>query len=237
MVRLDIEDLTADFPHYRVALVVAVELEIAGVRSQALEREVAEAEARVAATIAERPPPEIPELKAWREAYKGFGVKKTSYRSSVERLIRSIQQGRGLPRVNALVDAYNVVSALSLMPVGADDLDRVTGPLAFRRSRPGDSFIRLGEESGAEDPPKDREVVYADAEKVLCRRWNWAQDARSAISPATRGAVLTVQSLAPGPALESAAADLCRRLARHCAARSAWAVADSERPWAEVALD
>jgi len=237
LVSLDIRHLAADFPHYRVALVVALDLEIAAQRSAALEREVAEAEAEIAATIGDKPASEVPELKAWRDAYKGFGIKKTSYRSSVERLIRSIQQGRGLPRVNALVDAYNVASALSLMPVGADDLDKVAGALAFRRARPGDSFIRLGDESAAEDPPRDREVVYADARHVLCRRWNWAQDARSAITAATRRAVLSVQSLAPAPAVEGAAADLCQRLGRHCAARTAWAVADAGRPLVEVALD
>ena len=43
------------------------------------------------------------------------------------------------------------------------------------------------------DPPKAGEVVYADEEKVLCRRWNWRQDARSVIRPDTRRAVVTLQ--------------------------------------------
>ena len=39
----------------------------------------------------------------------------------------------------------------------------------------------------SEEPeaPKAGEVVYADAAHVLCRRWNWRQDARSLITPAT----------------------------------------------------
>ena len=49
-----------------------------------------------------------------------------------------------------------------------------------------------------DDPPKPGEVVYADAAKVLCRRWNWRQDARSAVTPATRRVVLTAQSNGAG---------------------------------------
>ena len=236
MVTLDIVGIIQDFPGYRVAVVAAQDLVIRTERTAALEQELSETELGIARALGAKPLAEVPEIKRWREAYKRFGVKKTSYRSSVERLLKAIQQGRGLPRVNALVDAYNCVSALHCMPVGADDLDKVTGSLAFRYAISGDSFVRLGEESGAVDPPRAGEVVYADAEKVLCRRWNWHQDARSAISPASRRAVLTVQSLGPEAAVEQAAAEICRWLADHCAARTSWAVTDIDRPRVELAL-
>ena len=52
----------------------------------------------------------------------------------------------------------------------------------------------MGAEAGEDpnDPPKVGEVVYADARHVLCRRWNWRQDARSAVSTQTRRVALTV---------------------------------------------
>ena len=174
------------------------------------------------------------ELQRWRAAYKAFGVKKTSYRSSVERLLKAVQQGRGLPRVNSLVDAYNAVSLQFRMPVGADDFAKLEGDLAFRIARPGDNFFALGAETPSDDPPKAGEVVYADAEKLLCRRWNWYQDARSATSLETREAVLTVQSLETDPA--PAAAALADWLSRHCGAGCAWAVAERSRPVADVEL-
>lgn len=226
---LDIGAIADDFPTYRVAVVRADALAIPAETPPALAAEVAETERAVAAEWGEAAPSEIPEIAAWRDAYKGFGIRKTSYRPSVERLIRAIQKGRGLPRVNALVDAYNAVSARFRMPAGADDLDKVTPPLAFRYAQPGDSFIALGDPEGREDPPKDGEVVYADAAgTVLCRRWNWYQDARSAITPGTRAAVITIQSLGPG--VEAAAEALCALLAEHCSARTAWAVAERSSP-------
>ena len=233
MTTLDISDVLADFPDYRIALVVAEDLSIGSDRPPGLDA----VEAEVARAVGETPLAEIPELRVWRAAYKAFGVKKTSYRSSVERLLKQVQQGRGLPRVNALVDCYNAVSARHRLPVGADDLDKVRGGLAFRHARDGDDFYALDADPPVNDPPKAGEVVYADGEKLLCRRWNWYQDGRSATSPATRRAVLTVQWLGGDTRLEPAVEELCAWLQEHCAARTAWAIAESATPRVTVALD
>ena len=234
MIGLDISEVLPDFPDTRVALVVAAELELEPERTPALARAVVEVEAEVGAYLRGRGLAEVPELQVWRAAYKAFGVKKTSYRSSVERLLKQIQRGRGLPRIGNLVDCYNAVSARHRLPIGADDLDQVTGGLAFRRARPGDDFFALGAGDAADDPPKAREVVYADGEKLLCRRWNWYQDARSATTPGTRRAALTVQWLGGETRLEPAVEELAAWLGTHCGARTTWAIADAGTPRAEV---
>lgn len=236
-VSLDVSDVIRSFPTFRVALIVAEDLAIRDERPRDLDANIRDAETRIAADLAAMELADVPELRSWREAYKGFGVKKTSYRSSVERLLKNIQRGAGLPRVNALVDAYNTVSALHRMPIGADDLDRVTPPLAFRYSRAGDTFVALGDPTSAADPPKPGEVVYADAGKCLCRRWNWYQDARSAVGSQTTRAVLTVQTLtAEEVQLRAAAAQLVEMIGRYAGGRAAWGVADAERPEVKVAI-
>lgn len=236
-VSLDVSDVIRSFPTFRVALIVAEDLAIRNERPRDLDANIRDAETRIAADLAAMELADVPELRSWREAYKGFGVKKTSYRSSVERLLKNIQRGAGLPRVNALVDAYNTVSALHRMPIGADDLDRVTPPLAFRYSRAGDTFVALGDPTSAAEPPKPGEVVYADAGKCLCRRWNWYQDARSAVGSQTTRAVLTVQTLTADEAqLRAAAAQLVEMIGRYAGARAAWGVADAERPEVKVAI-
>src|SRR5262249_52685636 len=153
------------------------------------------------------------------QTYKAFGVTGTSHRSSVERLLKRVLQGAGLPRVNTLVDAYNCISVRFQMPVGADDLDCVAQSQSFRFARRGDTFTALREDML--DSPERGEVVYADAEKVLCRRWNWKQDARSPITLGTRRAVLTVQAIEPASAgrVEEASAALSTLLAACCGAR------------------
>ncbi len=234
---LDISDVLKDFPTFRVALVVAEGLVVAIERSAALQDFIRESETHLAAALRGVDLADIPELRSWREAYKVFGVRKTSYRSSAERLIKNLQRGSTLPRVNALVDAYNAISALHRMPIGADDLDRVVPPLAFRYARPGDTFVALGDAAATADPPKAGEIVYADAEKCLCRRWNWYQDARSAVGPETTRAVLTVQTLtADEYGLRQAVASLTERIGRHLGGRVQWDIAAAARPQARVTL-
>ncbi len=235
-VSLDIAEVAERFPTFRVALVVADGLALTSERRADLQAIIRDSEARVASAMGDVELADVTEIRSWREAYKTFGVKKTSYRSSVERLLKNLQRGSGLPRVNSLVDAYNAVSAVHRMPIGADDFDRIAPPLAFRFARPGDTFVALGDPAATLDPPKPGEVVYADAEKCLCRRWNWYQDARSAVDLQTRRAVLTVQTLtADESQLREAAAALVELISRSAGGRAVWDLAHSTRPHVDVA--
>jgi DNA/RNA-binding domain of Phe-tRNA-synthetase-like protein len=228
---LSIDELVPRFPQFRVAAVVAEGLTLAVGRPPALDALVAEREAACRARWEGTELSAIPGIAAWRAAYKGFGIRKTSYRSSVERLVKRVKAGERLPAVNPLVDVYNAVSLTHVFCCGADDLDKVSGPLAFRFARPGDSFVDMGAEVGEDpnDPPKEGEVVYADARHVLCRRWNWRQDARTGISADTRRAVVTVQSNGWGD-LNAAVADLAQLLETFCGATVRTGVADAATP-------
>ena len=231
MPSLSITDIIERFPDFRVALIVAEDLRISATRSAALAAEIAAIEAACRKRWSGTELSAIPGVAAWRAAYKGFGIKRTSYRSSVERLIKRVLAGGALPEVNALVDLYNAASLDSELCLGCDDLDATQGDLAFRFSRPGDTFIDMGAEAGEDpnDPPKVGEVVYADARHVLCRRWNWRQDARTAVSASTRRVALTAQSNGAGD-VEAAAARLVARIERECAGRCRVVVAERKQP-------
>jgi DNA/RNA-binding domain of Phe-tRNA-synthetase-like protein len=231
---ISIEVPTKRFPHFRVAFVLAEPLVIQPERSLRLDQEIAaEEECRKRWAVMELSA--IPEVRAWRAAYKGFGVKRMSYRSSAERLIRRVLAGEPLPRINALVDLYNMVSLETGLCLGCDDFDRTSGDLVFRYARTGDSFVDMGAEPSEDpsDPPKDGEVFYADGRHVLCRRWNSRQDARTATSLATRRAVLTVQSNGVG-SVENAADRLVGLIGRECAGECRIEVLDRRRPNAEI---
>lgn len=229
-VTLSSADILPRFPRARLALVLAEGLTNPPTRAPALEAEIAAREARCRARWSGTDLSAIPGIAAWREAYKGFGIKKTSYRSSVERLVKRVLAGDRLPAIGTLVDIYNAVSLEHVFCCGADDLDKVAPPLAFRFARPGDTFLDMGAAEGEDpnDPPKDGEVVYADAEKVLCRRWNWRQDLRSAISPETTRAVITVQANGWGD-LDAATADLARLIETFCGGRVSIGVVEAGR--------
>jgi DNA/RNA-binding domain of Phe-tRNA-synthetase-like protein len=230
MPTLVIAELADCFPDFRVALVVGEGLSVGEARSALLNAEIEAIEQECQRRWSGVELSAIPGVAAWRSAYKGFGIKRTSYRSSVERLIKRVLAGGALPRVNALVDLYNAVSLQSELCLGCDDLDRIAGDLAFRPSRASDTFVDMGAESGEDpnDPPKVGEVVYSDSRHVLCRRWNWRQDARSAVSTQTRRATLTVQSNGFGD-VEEAAGRLVALIERECGGRCRVVVADRAR--------
>jgi len=230
-VKADISDIIGDFPETQIAFLVAEGLSVAVARPEALAAKIAETEAACRAAFTRETVGQIPGVAVWREAYKGFGVKKTSYRSSVERLLRNVLGDRPLAEINSLVDCYNRISVAHVMPVGADDLDRIEGGVCFRHARDGDDFFALGQDQN--DPPKPGEIVYADDAKLLCRRWNWYQDARSPVSGDTRSAVLTVQSHGWGD-LEAAAAELAANIESFCGGAVGWKIADATTPVIEV---
>jgi DNA/RNA-binding domain of Phe-tRNA-synthetase-like protein len=233
--QISIADITSAFPDYRVAFVVAEGLTIAPERPAALDALIAEREAAARATWGGTELAQIPGIAAWRAAYKGFGIKQTRYRSSVERLVKNVLAGRPLARVNAFVDLYNAVSLAHVLPLGADDLDRVTPPLSFRYARENDSFVDMAdvEVGGEPEAPKAGEVVYGDAGHVLCRRWNWRQDARSIIRPETGRAVVTVQSNGAGD-ITAGASDLVDLITKFCGSQSRVAILDRTHRTADL---
>ena len=235
--RFDISEVTPDFPRFQAAVLVSSELRVQAGRSAALAGMIAEAEQEARRRWRGIELSAIPGIAAWRHAYRQFGIKKTSYRSSVERLVKNVLAGAPLPAINGFVDAYNAVSLKHVLPAGADDLDRVRGDLAFRYARVGDDFRDMGATDATgeplADPPKPGEVVYADAEKVLCRRWNWRQDARSVIRAETRRAVVTLQGNGAGDP-GGAAEELLALLERECGGRHALVLLDAGRPQCEL---
>jgi DNA/RNA-binding domain of Phe-tRNA-synthetase-like protein len=171
-----------------------------------------------------------PRIAAWRDAFSAFGARPSKYQSSVEALVRRARRGDELPAVNLLVGIYNAISLRYLLPVGGDDLARVAGGLHLRRAAGSEMYHELG--SGLADPPAAGEVIYADDEKVLCRRWCWRQGEDSKITPETRAAVLNIHGLPPArrDEVEAAARELAELVPRLCGGRAEWYVLDRGVP-------
>ena len=171
-----------------------------------------------------------PRIAAWRDAFSSFGARPSKFQSSVEALVRRARRGDELPPINLLVGLYNAISLRSLLPVGGDDLAHVAGGLHLRRASGDEPYRELG--SGQPDPPAPGEVIYADDEKVLCRRWCWRQGDDSKIVPATRAAVLNIHGLPPATReeVEAAARELAELVPRHCGGEATWYVLDRDAP-------
>lgn len=177
-------------PDYRCVLVVAEGL-AGGPSSETSERLLVEAEETARAWAG--PVEELPHVAQWREAFRSFGAKPQRTRTSVEALLRRVDDG--LPRINALADAYNAVSVRLQVPLGGEDLGAYEGPLRLVRATGDEDFGTLA--SGAEvvEHPVAGEVVWRDDLGVTCRRWNWRQCYRTRLTEETRDAVFIVDVL------------------------------------------
>jgi len=85
-----------------------------------------------------------PQVEATRAAYKALGKDPSRYRGSAEALLRRMVAGKGLPQINAIVDAINLVSVESRLPIGLYDLAHVTGEIVFRAGRAGETYKGIG---------------------------------------------------------------------------------------------
>jgi DNA/RNA-binding domain of Phe-tRNA-synthetase-like protein len=191
---------------------------------------LAAAEGRAAGRLAGRAPAELPEVGAWRDAYRAFGAKPQRTRPSVEALLRRLDAG--LPRIDRITDAYNAVSVARLLPVGGEDRAAYRGPARLVRASGKEVFDTMENGLPAVEHPDPGEVVWCDDMGVTCRRWNWRQCVRTRITTASTSAVFILDGLGPGIAgLHAAAGELQETLtALSPAARFARRLISPPRP-------
>ncbi len=83
------------------------------------------------------------EALAVRTMYKRVGLDPTKTRPSNEALLRRVQKGQPLPRVNSLVDVINWCSVEFQLPYGLYDLAHVVGDVTLRLGRDGEEYAGI----------------------------------------------------------------------------------------------
>jgi DNA/RNA-binding domain of Phe-tRNA-synthetase-like protein len=73
-----------------------------------------------------------PTVRAYRDLYWKLDVDPTKTRPSGEALLRRVLHGRELPNISTAVDAYNLASMKTIIPISGFDKDRLNSP--FHRS-------------------------------------------------------------------------------------------------------
>ncbi len=106
-----------------------------------------------------------PILRAYRDFYWRVGIDPTKIRPASEALLRRVLQGKDLPRINTLVDAYNLASMRTRISIAAFDAAHLHGELRMRLARSGEAFLGIGMETPA--VLKGGEVVCEDDEGLI----------------------------------------------------------------------
>ncbi len=152
-----------------------------------------------------------PEIKVWRSAFQTFGVKPSKFLSSAEALAKRSLKGNP-PHVNAIVDTYNAISIAHLVPMGAIDLDKVTGDICLRYGRAGETAVLLGM-----DEPiaiEDSHVIYADNRQVITWLWNHRDAKNTAVTETSAHIVFFADSLSGVQLASTAIRELAEALTK-----------------------
>lgn len=107
-----------------------------------------------------------PTVRAYRDFYWEIGIDPTKMRPSGEALLRRVLHGDELPKISTVVDAYNLASMKTIIPISGFDKDRLAPPLHIRFARNGENFKGIGM-----DKPitlTEKMLVLADQKQILC---------------------------------------------------------------------
>lgn len=86
----------------------------------------------------------MPEVASTRAAYKACGKEPSRYRPSAEALLRRVLSGKGLYRVNNVVDALNLVSVSTGFSIGGWDAAKIEGAATLGIGREGEPYQAIG---------------------------------------------------------------------------------------------
>ena len=131
-----------------------------------------------------------PTVARWEHAFEAEGINPRTYMPSVAALAQRCLRGDYTRSINPAADIANLISLKHLVPVGAHDVDRLSGDMTVRLSRDGDTFAASTGDDPEEVPPG--EPVYATGSDIRTRRWVWRQAERAMTTPESRMIVFPV---------------------------------------------
>lgn len=181
-------------PDYR-ALLMVVEGIPPGPSDNNSESLLQEAESSAKELLSKDPVTQLPHIAAWRAAYKAFGAKPQKARNSLEALTRRVEGG--LPRVNRLTDIYNAISVKHQIPLGGEDLDKYDGSPFLIRASGQEQFQTFSSGEAQAECSEPGEPVWCDNSGITCRRWNWRQGPRTALTDETTRVLFILDALQP----------------------------------------
>lgn len=158
------EDLRDRFPDLRVltARVTGVEVEK---RSEELESFREEVLGKVRESYEPEELKDDPTFRVYRDFFWEIDIDPTKTRPASEALVRRVVRGKSIPKINTLVDAYNLTLLRTGIPLAAFDFSSLEGELTMRFARQGEMFLGIGMDKPTE--LDGEEIVISDSDKLI----------------------------------------------------------------------
>ena len=121
----------------------------------------------ILAELVKTPAAEDKILQGFRNIHSSIGFSNRNFLSASESLLDYVLKNRSLPRINLLVDIYNLVSVETRLALGAHDLARVAGNVHLRMTTGAEGYHPLG--SPGPKPVRAGGYAYIDDDNdVIC---------------------------------------------------------------------
>lgn len=185
------QDFLEIFPESKIGVVVAKNVQNSTEDNSKFEQLLNEAHEKAKLHLGESEFSKNKIVASWREAFKKFKTKKGN-RSSIEALLKRVDNGRGIRSISPLVDIYNSISLEFGVPCGGEDIDKISGDMKLTLATGNEEFITLGSEKS--EPPLENELIYKDEKGAICRCWNWREAVRTMLTNETKNAVFVIEN-------------------------------------------
>jgi DNA/RNA-binding domain of Phe-tRNA-synthetase-like protein len=223
------DEIFARFPGYARGVVLAYDVTNGDSPGEIVSL-LREAEASVHNQLKIETIAEHPRIKSWREAYRSFGARPAEFRSSIEAMARRALRNDPLPSINALVDIGNALSLRHLIPTGGHAIDVLTQDISLRLAKGDETFTPFGSDQA--ESPLPGEIILAEGNVVLTRRWTWRQANHTLTLPITKAIEYNVDGLPPIPVSE--VDEICRQvmdlIRRYCGGRIRYEILTRDHP-------
>jgi DNA/RNA-binding domain of Phe-tRNA-synthetase-like protein len=171
-----------------------------------------------------------PCIASWREAYRSLGIKPSEFRPSMEALVRRVLKRDPLPTISKVVDLGNLVSIQNLVPIGAHAIDHLIADMDLRLATGDEIFEPFGTE--LVEHPNPGEIIFAEGNIVLTRRWTWRQSKHTLILPETTAVEFNVDALPPitDEEVEQICGDIAALVKKYCGGRISYGILSKDNP-------
>lgn len=105
-----------------------------------------------------------PVVRALRDFYWRMGIDPTKVRPSSEALARRFLTSKSIRKINSVVDAGNIASIETLVPIGIYDSGKIVGDVVLRLANQGEEFIDISNEKHS---LQNTEIVLSDSKGVM----------------------------------------------------------------------
>ena len=105
-----------------------------------------------------------PTVRALRDFYWRMGVDPTKVRPSSEALARRFLTNNSIPKINNVVDAGNIASIETLVPIGIYDAEKIVGNFTLRLANSNEEFIDI---SNTRHRLQGKEIVLSDSNGAM----------------------------------------------------------------------